>query len=194
MDHVPQNDAVVIAQVLAGDRDAFGLLVRRYSRQIFRIAFRVVSDEKDAEEVVQETWLRAYRQLARFQTRSRFSTWICRIAINCAIDLRARRPAGAAVISTMHPETQEHQVEVASSDPTAEQLVFDAQIAKRIGAAMTLLTSTERAAFLLRHTEGKTIEEISAVLAIGTNATKNCIFRAVKKMRGALAPLLAHSQ
>src|SRR5258708_35334633 len=105
MDHVPQNDAVVIAQVLAGDRDAFGLLVRRYSRQIFRIAFRVVSDERDAEEVVQETWLRAYRQLARFQTRSSFSTWICRITINCAIDLRKRRPDRAAVPTAMQPQT-----------------------------------------------------------------------------------------
>src|SRR5438045_8092523 len=97
MGRMQQNDAAVVAQVLAGDREAFGELVERHSRQIFRVAFRVVGNEQDAEEVVQETFLRAYKRLEKFESRSSFSTWVYRIAVNCAIDLRNARQPGPSV-------------------------------------------------------------------------------------------------
>ncbi len=185
------TDAAVVAQVLAGDREAFGELVQRHSRQVFRVAFRVVGNEEDAEEVVQETFLRAYKRLEKFESRSTFSTWVYRIAVNCAIDLRNKRQPGPSVQISEEPEPGEHEVQLAATDPTAEQRVFGAQVKKRIAHAMTLLTETERTAFILRHMEGKSIDEIAAVLGIRSNSTKNSIFRAVKKMRQALEPMMA---
>lgn len=194
MGRMQPNDAAVVAQVLAGDREAFGELVQRHSRQIFRVAFRVVGNEEDAEEVVQETFLKAYKRLDRFESRASFSTWVYRIAVNCAIDLRGKRQPGPSLQISEDPEPGEHEIQLASTDASAEQHVFGGQVKQRIQAAMSLLTETERTAFILRHMEGKSIEEIAGVLGIRSNSTKNSIFRAVKKMRKALEPVMMTNQ
>ena len=79
----------VLAQARAGNRDAFRTLVERHSRAVFRVAYRVMGNEQDAEDVVQDTFLKAYRELARFEARSGLGTWIHRVAANCAIDASA---------------------------------------------------------------------------------------------------------
>src|SRR5579872_3954109 len=94
-----QMDAIEATAVLArarqGDSDAFRALVERHSRRVFLLAFRMTGNEQDAEDVVQESFLRAYRQLGRFESRANFGTWLYRIAANCALDVlqtrRARR-------------------------------------------------------------------------------------------------------
>src|SRR5260370_10381144 len=81
-----------VERVLAGDQDAFRLLVERHSRSLFRLAYRVTGNEQDAEEVVQDAFLRAYRKMDRFESRANFGTWLYRIAVNCALDrMRKRR-------------------------------------------------------------------------------------------------------
>src|SRR5215471_17929797 len=85
------TDAAVVAQVLAGDREAFRLLVERHSRSIFRVAYRMTGDQHDAEEIVQETLLRAYKSLDKFELRSNFGTWLYRIAVNRTLDFLSAR-------------------------------------------------------------------------------------------------------
>ena len=191
------EDAAVVAQVLAGDREAYALLVQRHSRSIFGIAYRVTGNEQDAEEVVQETLLRAYKNLARFEQRANFGTWLYRIAMNCALDMkesRDRKTPQHGVQISEDPEPGENEVQLASSDPGQEQMVFSSQVKQKIATAMELLSKTERAAFVMRHLEGKPIEEIAEVLGIKGNAAKNCIFRAVQKMRQELGPLMSATQ
>jgi len=89
---MPESDALAIARARNGDSDAFQALVERHGRGIFRVAHRLTGNTQDAEDVVQETFLRAYRQLGRFEARSNFSTWLHRIAVNCSIDLIRSRP------------------------------------------------------------------------------------------------------
>src|SRR5260370_14827594 len=85
------DDAETVAQARAGDADAFRRLVARHSRNVFRLAYRMTRNEHDAEDVVQEAFLRAYRNLDRFEERAQFGSWVHRIAANCAYDtLRAR--------------------------------------------------------------------------------------------------------
>ena len=87
------GDAENVALALGGDQDAFRVLVERHSRTLFRLAHRMTGNEQDAEEVVQEAMLRAYRRLDKFEARSNFGTWLYRIAVNCSLDLmRKRRP------------------------------------------------------------------------------------------------------
>ena len=86
------GDRFVLAQAKAGNREAFRTLVERHSRAVFRVAYRITGSEADAEDVVQETFLRAYTELGRFEARAGFGTWVHRIAANCAIDLIRRRP------------------------------------------------------------------------------------------------------
>src|SRR3977135_799701 len=93
----------VLARARQGDTDAFRVLVERHSRSLFRLAYRMTGNEQDAEDVVQESFLRAYKQLAKFDERASFGTWLYRIAMNCSLDLvrsRKRRseqmvPAGS---------------------------------------------------------------------------------------------------
>src|SRR3954469_7104946 len=85
------TDVAAVSRARDGDAEAFRLLVERHSRAIFRVAWRMTGNEHDADDVVQETFLRAYRQIDRFEERANFSTWLHRIAINCSLDLlRAR--------------------------------------------------------------------------------------------------------
>src|SRR6187397_1902630 len=91
MDWMHLEDAAAVAKAMGGDEDAFRELVERHSRSVFRLAYRMTGSAEDAEDIVQETFVRAYKQLARFESRSNFSTWLYRIGFNCSIDhLRGR--------------------------------------------------------------------------------------------------------
>jgi DNA-directed RNA polymerase specialized sigma24 family protein len=86
------NDAGLVTRTRAGDTDAFRVLVERHSRPLFRLAYRMTGNQQDAEDVVQDSFLRAYKQLARFDERASFGTWLYRIAVNCSLDLvRSRK-------------------------------------------------------------------------------------------------------
>src|ERR1700726_4781777 len=88
---IGESDAVAVAQTLAGDRDAFRVLVEKHSRNVFRLAYRMTGNQHDAEEVVQEAFLRAYQKLSQFAARANFGTWVYRIAANYAIDRMRQR-------------------------------------------------------------------------------------------------------
>ena len=85
--------AAVLARARQGDSEAFRALVERHSRSVFRLAFRMTGNEQDAEDVVQESFLRAYRQLGRFESRANFGTWLYRIVSNCSVDLMRSKQA-----------------------------------------------------------------------------------------------------
>ncbi|HEY6266192.1 MAG TPA: sigma-70 family RNA polymerase sigma factor, partial [Candidatus Acidoferrum sp.] len=88
---VRESDAIAVERTLAGDRDAFRVLVERHSQNVFRLAYRLTGNRHDTEEVVQEAFLRAYQKLGQFEARSNFGTWVFRIAANYAIDRMRRR-------------------------------------------------------------------------------------------------------
>ena len=186
--HAP--DGSVVAQAQAGDREAFRLLVERYSRSVFRLAYRMTGNEQDAKDVVQETFLRVYRRLNRFEARAQFATWLHRIGVNCALDVMRLRRRHEENRETGSAEGPEPILEVAAESPAADRLVFSAEVQQKVGAAMARLSSTERAAFVLRHFEGRSIEEISRALGLRAGATKNSIFRAVAKLRRELEALV----
>jgi RNA polymerase sigma-70 factor (ECF subfamily) len=176
------TDAAVVAQVRGGDSNAFRLLVDRHSRTIFRLAYRMVGNEQDADDVVQETFFKAYRQLDRFEARANFGTWLYRIGVNCALDLLRQRPRRA---QRPDPEGPEEPADPDPS-PSPERLAFSAEVQSKVASALRDLSAAERAAFLLRHFEGQSIEDIGQMLGLRTSATKHTVFRAVQKMRRAL--------
>jgi RNA polymerase sigma-70 factor (ECF subfamily) len=179
------DDAAAVALARGGDDDAFRVLVERHSRSIFRLAYRMTGRPEDAEDVVQETFVRAYRQLSRFEARSNFATWLYRIGFNCAIDyMRSRHHRESA-----EPAETLEQISGGVA-PTADDLVYAGEIGDRVQQALGDLSPQERAAFLMRHYHGCSIEEICRALDVKSNAAKHSIFRAVRKMRVALRPLL----
>jgi RNA polymerase sigma-70 factor (ECF subfamily) len=184
-----ETDAAAIARVRSGDSDAFRSLVERHSRNVFRLAFRMTGHENDAEDIVQETFLRAYKQLNRYESRSSFGTWLYRIAANCSLDLIRSRKHRREVAMVDSEEKDILQI-VPGACPGPDRLAASQQVRERITEAMGELTRQERTAFVLRHFEGLSIQQISGMLGVGGNAAKHSIFRAVQKLRKALEPVV----
>lgn len=188
------SDAAEVARARAGDEGAFRALVERHSRAVFRLAFRMTGNEQDAEDVVQESFLKAYRRLDQFESRANFGSWIYRIAANCAYDLlRSRARRDERPLAEDDPDAVDPLSSLPADDPSPERLVFGTEVRSRMIAAFARLSARERSAFVLRHYEGLTIEEIGKALDIDTNATKHSVFRAVRKLREALLPLVSPS-
>ena len=182
-----ETDAAAVARAKAGDKDGFRSLVERHSRSVFRLAYRLTGNEQDAEDVVQETFLRAYKQLENFESRASFGTWLYRIVANCAVDMIRGRQARQKHLWTepFDVSTSAH----ASEQPGPERLAESSEVQRRVAAALDGLSPLERAAFALRHYEGRSIDEICRTLNLGTSAAKQAIFRAVKKLRVELGGL-----
>ena len=192
---MPHTDAGAVALARHGDSEAFRALVERHSRAVYRLAYRMTGNPQDAEDVVQDTFLKAYRQLGRFESRANFGTWLHRIAVNCSSDvIRARKHQetahDASDLDTLDGGPGAHPGADVRLDPSPERLMLSTEVQDKVTFAMGALTHMERAAFLLRHFEGQSIEEISRALNLKTNAAKHSIFRAVRKMRLALEPFV----
>lgn len=189
---IAQGDEIVIGKARRGDRDAFRVLVERHARPVFRLAFRMTGNEIDAEDMVQETFLKAWKQIGQFDGRASFGTWLHRICANCSLDYiraRKRKQDLQAVPRTESNRDQTDPLEhVATGAPSPERLALSSEITAILGPALDELSGMERAAFVLRHYEGLNIEEISAALGVQPGAAKHSVFRAVQKLRRALQP------
>jgi RNA polymerase sigma-70 factor (ECF subfamily) len=179
----PPTDNELVDRVRGGDDEAFRVLVERHSRSIYRSAYRITGNAADADDVVQETFLRAYRAAGSFDARASFTTWLHRIAINCSLDLIDSR------------KRRDHRINdgedlslLASTDASPDRIVLGTEMQRAIAAAMDELTGNERTAFVLRHFDGMPLEEIGQILGTRLNATKNTVFRAVRKLRQQLQP------
>jgi len=178
------TDSAIITKARLGDADAFRVLVERHSRPLFRLAFRMTGNQQDAEDVVQESFLRAWRQLGRFDERASFGTWLYRIATNCSLDVMRGRKRRSNL-----SEVEDPVLALPSGDPTPERVAMSGEVRERVAEAMDELTASERTAFVLRHFEGMRIEDVSRVLGCQPGAAKHSVFRAVRKLRRALEPL-----
>ena len=177
------SDQDLVARAQSGDAHAYRGLVERYSRGVFRLAYRMAGSEQDAEDIVQESFLKAFRQIHRFESRSGFGTWLYRITSNCALDFLRSRQRLAGTLGKM-PELE-------SAEPAPDRLRYSSQLRLGIEEAMSTLSPQERTAFVLRHYEGCGISEIAATLDLSETAAKNTVFRAVQKLRRQLEPLCA---
>jgi RNA polymerase sigma-70 factor (ECF subfamily) len=180
------DDAAAVAQARGGDSEAFRLLVDRHSRKVFRLAHRMTGNTHDAEDVVQEAFLKAYRGLDRFDERSQFSSWLYRIAANCAFDvLRARQRRNGRIESLDEGEGPD----LPAPDPGPERLALGSDVRQRVDTALGRMSARERAAFVLRHFEGRSVREVGHALDLDSDAVKQSVCRAVRKARRVLAPL-----
>jgi len=192
---VRESDAIAVERTLAGDRDAFRVLVERHSQNVFRLAYRLTGNRHDTEEVVQEAFLRAYQKLEQFEARSNFGTWVYRIAANYAIDrMRQRKKEEARrempTVNVQDDTEHDPLSTVADQAPTPERLTQSIELRKQMEKALDTLTQAERTAFVMRHWEGCGIEEIAAILKLNTGAAKNTVFRSVQKLRRLLEPFV----
>ena len=180
-----ENEQQIIRKAAAGDRVAFRALVLEHSHAMFRLAWRLTSDEAAAEDVVQEAFIKAWRKLGKFRMESSFKSWLHRITVNTAMDYLRKRSRR----NQFETEEPEWDASVNAAHESSEETQLD--IRKQTQTAMMALSEVERSALMLKHFEGYSIDEISQMLEITSGACKQTIFRAVKKMRVALQPLVA---
>lgn len=181
------GDEVALEQARSGNGDAFRVLVERHATAVFRLAWRMTGNETDAEDMVQETFLRAWREIKRFDGRASFGTWLHRICANRTVDfLRARNRWQPAPTGPGDDDEQDPFRGLASDEPSPERMARSAQAGADLEPALASLSEIERMAFVLRHYEGLGIEEIAAALGVQPGAARHSIFRAVRKLRRSL--------
>ena len=155
------DEAELIERSRKGDSQAFGVLVERYQRRVVGVALAVVHNQDDAIELAQETFVRAYENLSKFESRSSFSTWLYRIAANLAIDFW-RREGRHVVLHGEDAETEISKLPNITGDSFKE--VSRSELSARLKQALEELTPEHRAVILLREVEGMSYDEISDVL------------------------------
>lgn len=179
-------DAHWIPAAQRGDAQAFRHLVEAHARPLHRVCARILGDSAAAEDALQDAFIAAWRALPDFDGRSAFGSWLHRIAVNAALgQLRGRRGDTLAWPETEEPPSQ--LLPDTGEDPLQHTSV--AQFGARLGEALERLSVAERSAFVLRHFEQHSLEEIAHALGGNVNSTKQAIFRAVRKLRDALSPM-----
>jgi len=179
-----------VASARRGDRIAFRHLVEAYARVLFTLCVRITRDAALAEDAVQEALINAWKHIADFDGRSSFKTWLHRIAVNAALE-QMRRNARHETVDAPAGEDDEEDflLQRAADEPGPEQQALGEEIGRQVEDHLGRMTVIERTAFVLRHAEGHSIEEIAQTMSMNISASKQAIFRAVRKLRGALQPL-----
>jgi len=182
----PVSEELTLVQAAKrGDDSAFEELVRRYDRNVFRIAQHITQNREDAEDVVQEAFLKAYSNLAQFQEQSKFYTWLVRIAVNEALMKLRRRKPERTVSLDEDIQTEDDSVprEIADWSPNPEQMYNQAELRDILTRTIQGLPAGFRTVFVLRDVEGLSTEETAQALELSIPAVKSRLLRARLQLR-----------
>jgi RNA polymerase sigma-70 factor (ECF subfamily) len=179
------EELVLVNAAKAGDVGAFEELVRRYDRNVFRIAQHITQNREDAEDVVQDAFLKAYENLPQFQGQSKFYTWLVRIAVNEALmKLRRRRPERMVSLDEeVRTEEDSMPREIADWSPNPEQQYNQAELKDILSKTIQGLPPSFRTVFVLRDVEGLSTEETAEALSLSIPAVKSRLLRARLQLR-----------
>lgn len=173
------SDSQLVKAVKIGDKEAFGELVSRYESRIYRLARRMTPTDQDAEDVVQDAFIKAYRSLGDFRERSKFSTWLYRITVNLSLmRLRRKRPEAVSIDQKISTEEGEMAIEFEDQSPDPLKGLIEKERSKILDLAIDSLSPSYRAVFVLRHVEGLSTEETARILKTSIAAVKSKLHRA----------------
>jgi len=186
------EEQALVRKAQSGDRLAFDELVRRYDRDVLRLALNLVHQSEEARDVYQESFLRVYRNLHRFRFECSFYTWLYRIVTNTALDHLRRRTTRREDQAPEFPDADgvtrdffDRQAEDRASSSPEKQLLGQ-ELSRHIQDAMKFLSPRERAVFELKHYHGLRLRAIGEMLGTSEETAKNSLFRATKKLRAKL--------
>jgi RNA polymerase sigma-70 factor, ECF subfamily len=179
------DETTLVAQAREGDDRAFAELVRRYEGKIFRLAQHITQNREDAEDVLQETFLKAYEHLNQFQGQSKFYTWIVRIAVNQALMKLRRRKTDKSVSLDEGIDTGEDTVtrEIASWDENPEERFSREELGELLESAIQSLAPPYRSVFVLRDIDELSTEDTADALGLSVPAVKSRLLRARLQLR-----------
>jgi RNA polymerase sigma-70 factor (ECF subfamily) len=187
-----ESDQLLVERVQAGDRRAFDLLVAKYQRRLMRVVLRLVHDHAEAEDVVQETFIKAFRSLRHFRGQSAFYSWLYRIGINTAksyLIRQGRRAPSSTGVGTEDAEVFDNADDLRDLN-TPELALESKQIAYSVNSAVEALPLQLKTVMVLREIEGMSYEEIAEVMACPIGTVRSRIFRAREIIAEKLRPML----
>lgn len=178
---LPLSDEEIVRRVLAGETQLYELLMRRYNQRLYRAARAVVKNDAEAEDVMQDTHVRAYVHLDQFKSEAKFSSWIVRIAINESLARvrRSGRMTDLELVSELDPASMTNM----PNPPSPEQQAFSAELKQLLETSIEQLPLASRVAFVLRHVEGLSTAEAADCLEITEQALKTRVHRARTLLR-----------
>jgi RNA polymerase sigma-70 factor (ECF subfamily) len=182
------DESALVTRAKAGDVQAFSDLVRHYDRRVFRMAKQITQNDDDAEDVLQETFLKAYTHLDDFQGNSKFYTWLVRIAVNEALMKLRKRRSDRTVPLDEPIDTGEDEVtrEIAVWDQNPEESYSREELGRILDEAIQTLKPAYRTVFILRDIEELSIEETAEALGLSISAVKSRLLRARLQLRDKL--------
>ena len=185
----PHPDVALVERVRGGDVTAYDTLVHKYERQIFRIAQHITQNREDAEDVMQDAFLKAYEKLDQFQGNSKFYTWLVRIAVNESLMRLRKRRTGRMVSLDEDVETEEGSVprDLADWEPDPEQNYSQTELAEILRKTIQGLPPGFRVVFTLRDVDGLSTEETAETLGLSVPAVKSRLLRARLQLRERLS-------
>jgi RNA polymerase sigma-70 factor (ECF subfamily) len=180
------TDAQLVARSLAQDHEAFGQLLERHASAILNLAYRMVGNQAEAEDLAQEAFLAAFKALPTFRADAKFSTWLYRIASNKCTDwLRVKRPGQGPYDVDSDEQLDFHVAE----DRTPEDLLSQQQVARALDQAIQRLPPLYREAFVLKHIEGLSYEEMEEILGVSGDTLKMRVYKGRVQLSRELAAL-----
>ena len=186
-----ESDADLIKRAQAQDLDAFCALAERYARRIHLLASHYCQNTQDAEDLSQEVWLKAYQAVQTFRFDSSFYTWLRRITINTFLNHRRSnffRWRGQSTVVQLLPIDLDDSGELVGSSSASPENIYNKLLFENVVSALAELTPSQRLAFLLRHYEGMTYDEIANAMNCSTGTAKKGVWRAIAKLRARLSP------
>jgi RNA polymerase sigma-70 factor (ECF subfamily) len=182
---VSAGEGDLVERAKAGDMEAFAELVRRYERRIYRMARQITQNDEDAEDVLQESFLKAFEHLDSFQGQSKFYTWVTRIAVNESLMKLRKRKSDRTVSLDENIETDEEPIvrEIAVWDDTPESKYSQEELREILDRAIDSLKPIFRTVFILRDVEEMSTEETAEVLGLSVAAVKSRLLRARLQLR-----------
>jgi RNA polymerase sigma-70 factor (ECF subfamily) len=192
---VKDDEAALVAAAKGGDLRAFNELVNRYEGKIFRLAHNITQNREDAEDVMQDAFLKSFEHLRDFQGGSRFYTWLVRIAVNEALmKLRKRRPNQVSLDEPVESEENLLPREIEDWGPTPEQRYGQTELNRILSNVIAQLEPAYRIVFLLRDIEELSTEETAQMLGLSLAAVKSRLLRARLKLRAKLSKFFQGSR
>ncbi|MCH8021169.1 RNA polymerase sigma factor [candidate division KSB1 bacterium] len=179
------DEKALIKKAQRGNILAFESLVKNYDRQVLQLAYNMVNNTQDAEDIYQEVLVRVYKNLHRFEFKSEFSTWLYRVVVNYCINFnkKRRRLKAYSIDREFQNGDENWKKSVKSEEQNPEESFLNLELSREIEAALQQLSPKQKTVFILRHYHGHKLKEIAEILKCSEGTVKNYLFRATQKMQ-----------
>jgi len=187
-----QRDFDLIESAKAGNNRAFDELICLYDKRIIQVAHGIMGNMQDAYDAYQDGVIKAYKKLPSFRFESSFNTWLTRIVINQALNMKKKRRV-KRYLSFSQPEAMPAEA-YESNTPGPDDVFVSTELSNQIEQSLDRLSDRERAVFVLKHMHGYKLREIAIMIDCAEGTVKNYLFRATRKLRDELSPLVSHTE